>query len=700
MVATRSAVKAPRPGSSARARPRYSVLLPTYNERDNVALIVWLLAETFEKQGLDWEIVVIDDASPDGTQDVVHQLAAEWGEDRILLRPRAGKLGLGTAYVHGLKHATGDFVILMDADLSHHPKYIPAMVAKQAATGCDIVTGTRYAAGGGVFGWSFKRKLTSRGANLLAQALLNPGVSDLTGSFRLFRKQALETIMPLCKSKGYAFQMEIAVRARRMGYTIEEVPIVFVDRIFGASKLGGAEIVLYLKGLANLFLTTSLSVSEVALVAIAGRFRNPLGAWARVVHQMRRKVQAIQAVDDTKLKSFPASSKYLVAPALRVMASVYASWNSTRNFFYRQGVLRSLGLPCPVISIGNLTNGGTGKTPFVEFLARHYMQVHRMPTMVLQRGGGTVDETVMLRNALEGLPVLVQDSATSPAEAREYLRDNPDTRLVLVDDGLQNLGLVRDLEVVMVNSLCPFGNGHLLPRGTLRELPKQALRRADALVLHNVDLLPPERRDAMHKQMASIAPRHTIFFQTQMAPVGLRSLIPPAGGPAVSLDMSLRAGLGETLPLSRLDKAAVICLVGIGKPETVERHLQRMGAKHVEGCGEYEDHHMFTLEELAAAIRRAEDLQRSGQYQHVCLLMTEKDYARQTDLFDAVFTQQAASPSSSCGEEGSSGWGAYVLQSALEVVEHDRRFSSGGATLNAMLRLAVDNFRRRSYLTI
>ncbi|PRW33931.1 putative dolichol-phosphate mannosyltransferase [Chlorella sorokiniana] len=236
--------------------PKYSVLLPTYNERENIALIVYLLVETFDKAELDYEIVVIDDNSPDGTQDVVRQLQQAYGEDRILLRPRAGKLGLGTAYVHGLKHATGDYVIIMDADLSHHPKYIPAMVKKQQQTGCDIVTGTRYRAGGGVFGWNFKRKLTSRGANLLAQTLLQPGVSDLTGSFRLFRKPCLEKVMPLCKSRGYAFQMEIAVRAKRMGYTVEEVPIVFVDRVFGASKLGGAEIVMYLQGLATLFLTT------------------------------------------------------------------------------------------------------------------------------------------------------------------------------------------------------------------------------------------------------------------------------------------------------------------------------------------------------------------------------------------------------------------------------------------------------------
>lgn len=96
---------------------------------------------------------------------------------RIQLRPRAGKLGLGTAYVHGLQYASGDFVIIMDADLSHHPKYLPDFIAKQAATGADVVTGTRYGPGGGVYGWNFKRKLISRGANTLAATLLQPGVS-------------------------------------------------------------------------------------------------------------------------------------------------------------------------------------------------------------------------------------------------------------------------------------------------------------------------------------------------------------------------------------------------------------------------------------------------------------------------------------------------------------------------------------------
>ena len=172
------------------------------------------------------------------------------------LRPRAGKLGLGTAYKHGLQHASGEFVIIMDADLSHHPKYIGAMIAEQRARGCDIVTGTRYRAGGGVDGWGWWRKAVSSGANFAAGFILQPGVSDLTGSFRLYRRECLEDVISRVESKGYTFQMEMMVRARRAGYRVGEVGIVFVDRLYEESKLGGQEIAEFLKGLLWLLVTT------------------------------------------------------------------------------------------------------------------------------------------------------------------------------------------------------------------------------------------------------------------------------------------------------------------------------------------------------------------------------------------------------------------------------------------------------------
>ncbi|XP_075022636.1 dolichol-phosphate mannosyltransferase subunit 1 isoform X2 [Calonectris borealis] len=203
---------------------KFSVLLPTYNERENLPLVVWLLARTFCESGNNFEIIIIDDGSPDGTQEIAEQLEKIYGSDKILLRPRARKLGLGTAYIHGMKHATGNFIVIMDADLSHHPKFIPEFI--------------------------------SRGANFITQVLLRPGASDLTGSFRLYRKEVLQKLMEKCVSKGYVFQMEMIVRARQLGYTIGEVPISFVDRVYGESKLGGNEIVSFLKGLLTLFATT------------------------------------------------------------------------------------------------------------------------------------------------------------------------------------------------------------------------------------------------------------------------------------------------------------------------------------------------------------------------------------------------------------------------------------------------------------
>lgn len=235
----------------------YSVILPTYNEKENLPIIFYLLHTTLTKAKLAYQVVIVDDASPDGTLQVAQAIQKSFGEDKVTIVSRSGKLGLGTAYKAGLQKAKGDRIVLMDADMSHHPKFIPQMANRMDETNCDIVTGTRYAQeGGGVAGWDLYRKLTSRTANFLADFLLNPGVSDLTGSFRLYQKQALDKVLQTVESQGYAFQMEIVVRAKHLKLQIEEIPITFVDRIYGESKLGTQEIVMYLKGLLRLFFTT------------------------------------------------------------------------------------------------------------------------------------------------------------------------------------------------------------------------------------------------------------------------------------------------------------------------------------------------------------------------------------------------------------------------------------------------------------
>ncbi|XP_028135608.1 dolichol-phosphate mannosyltransferase subunit 1 [Diabrotica virgifera virgifera] len=238
------------------SKNKYSILLPTYNEVENLPIILYLIVKYMNRSNCDYEIIVIDDGSPDGTLEAAKQLQKIYGEDKIFLRPREKKLGLGTAYIHGINHATGNFIIIMDADLSHHPKFISQFIEKQQSQDYDVVSGTRYIGDGGVSGWDFKRKLVSRGANFLTQLLLRPGASDLTGSFRLYKKDVLEKLINSCVSKGYVFQMEMIVRARELNYSVGEVPITFVDRVYGESKLGGSEIVQFVRALLYLFATT------------------------------------------------------------------------------------------------------------------------------------------------------------------------------------------------------------------------------------------------------------------------------------------------------------------------------------------------------------------------------------------------------------------------------------------------------------
>lgn len=234
------------------AKMKITVILPTYNEKENLPIIIWLL---FKYLGdFDFEIIIIEDGSPDGTLQVAEKMQDIYGSDKIVILNRGKKLGLGTAYRAGLELATGDHIILMDADLSHHPKFIPEFIKKAQRHDYDIVTGTRYDGTGGVSGWDMKRKLISCGANVLTQMALGPSVTDLTGSFRLYKKSVLRKLMGLSRSKGYAFQMEIIVLAEQLGYKIGEVPITFVDRVYGQSKMGFEEIVRFLFGVVDLVL--------------------------------------------------------------------------------------------------------------------------------------------------------------------------------------------------------------------------------------------------------------------------------------------------------------------------------------------------------------------------------------------------------------------------------------------------------------
>jgi dolichol-phosphate mannosyltransferase len=213
------------------------VCLPTYNERENLEPMLRRLAEVLP-EGV--RVLVIDDRSPDGTGDLADQLAGELAFVEVLHRER--KEGLGPAYLAGFRRALADgaeLVLEMDCDFSHDPADVPRLLA--AAEDADVVLGSRYVEGGGVRNWSAARRFVSAGGSLYARVLLGVRIRDLTGGFKCFRRGVLERLdLDEIDSKGYAFQIETTYRSLRAGFRVHEIPIVFVDRAAGGSKMSRA----------------------------------------------------------------------------------------------------------------------------------------------------------------------------------------------------------------------------------------------------------------------------------------------------------------------------------------------------------------------------------------------------------------------------------------------------------------------------
>ena len=212
------------------------VIIPTYNERDNITKI---LKAVFDLQQ-DFHVLVIDDGSPDGTADMVRQLQPRFN-GTLFLEERRGKLGLGTAYIHGFKWGLKkgyQFIFEMDADFSHSPSDLPRLYAACKNGGADVAIGSRYVKGGGVYNWPKDRIALSKGGSLYTRLILWTPVHDQTAGFVCFRRQVLETInLDEIRFVGYAFQIEMKFAAWKLGFTLKEVPIQFTDRQFGESKM-------------------------------------------------------------------------------------------------------------------------------------------------------------------------------------------------------------------------------------------------------------------------------------------------------------------------------------------------------------------------------------------------------------------------------------------------------------------------------
>jgi dolichol-phosphate mannosyltransferase len=216
---------------------RSLVVLPTYNERENIEPIVTAILG----QSADLEVLVVDDNSPDGTGELVDRLAAAQPR-RIHVIHRAGKRGLGTAYIEAFTWALArdyDFVFEMDADFSHDPADLVRLRAALLAGGADASIGSRWVPGGGTRNWSVARTVISRGGSLYARLILGVPVNDLTSGFKCFSRRVLERLdLQTVRSNGYAFQVELNYRCYRHGFRVVEVPIMFVDRRVGKSKMG------------------------------------------------------------------------------------------------------------------------------------------------------------------------------------------------------------------------------------------------------------------------------------------------------------------------------------------------------------------------------------------------------------------------------------------------------------------------------
>lgn len=227
--------RGPVPKRAHKAPWRTLVIIPTFNEKSNLEPIVSAVHDY-----LDCDVLIVDDGSPDGTGEIADRLAA--ADTRVHVMHRKGKQGLGTAYIAGFRFAmkrSYERVCEMDADFSHAPWDLPRLV--YASDKADLVIGSRYVKGGCTVGWGFRRRMLSRGANLYTRMMLNSGIRDNTAGFRCFHTDSLRQIdLDAVHAQGYAFQIEMAFRMKRGGFRVHEVPIHFVDRRVGQSKMDGA----------------------------------------------------------------------------------------------------------------------------------------------------------------------------------------------------------------------------------------------------------------------------------------------------------------------------------------------------------------------------------------------------------------------------------------------------------------------------
>ncbi|KAL6544488.1 hypothetical protein OROMI_023350 [Orobanche minor] len=352
---------------------------------------------------------------------------------------------------------------------------------------------------------------------------------------------------------------------------------------------------------------------------------------------LRRVVKQIAYTPPSQWLSTLSAFHLSLTPPLFLASSLYSVAIRLRHQLYRFNIIRKHRLPVPVISVGNLTWGGNGKTPMVEFLASSFAGDGISP-LILTRGYGGADEAKMLQRQLHGTSAKIGVGANRVATADIFLRrygylcfhgtfgelfaekrteilsNSDQIGVAILDDGMQHLNVCRDLEIVMVNALMPWGNHQLTPLGALRE-PLTALSRADILVIHHADLVPEKDIDALELRIRTFNTSSPVFF-TKMAP----------------LHFFLCHDVSCKMPLTAVVNMTVLCLSGIGSADSFIWRIERMGPAYVDHL-DFSDHHLFQPKEIETVQTRLEALESEFAAKPI-VVVTEKDYDRAPEVFE------------------------------------------------------------------
>ncbi|XP_047335029.1 probable tetraacyldisaccharide 4'-kinase, mitochondrial [Impatiens glandulifera] len=353
------------------------------------------------------------------------------------------------------------------------------------------------------------------------------------------------------------------------------------------------------------------------------------------MEKLRTLVNQIAHTQSSKRRSTLSPLQLSLIPFLSFASSVYGHALSIRHSLYDLGLFRRYRLPVPVISIGNLTWGGNGKTPMVEFIS-HWLVESGVTPLILTRGYANGDEAKMLERHFSGTCVKIGIGANRAATAASFIERHgfvdpyktsllmgcsPKDRdvleldrvgMIVLDDGMQHLSLERDLEIVMVNAMIPWGNGKLIPLGPLRE-PLTAIRRADVAVVHHADLASEQDIEFIEKMLQGLKESLPVFF-TKMSPCFF----------------FIAGNTKRILPLNSLHLKVILCVSAIGFADAFKLTIKKIDPLHVDELY-FSDHHLFEAEDIRVIIERLENLHAQFHSPPV-VVVTEKDYDREPGI--------------------------------------------------------------------